>query len=143
MAGDVDDHDLKARAKKLAGDAFVEYFPMYVEMVVADGKAADFQKMLELAGKVSGLTNTEKADPYANLPVIHITFDGGINTDPRGTPAKPLQAVEVVDPTTPGDSPFLELPAPAEASTPQAETPTDEVDLDGLLDYDELEPVKL
>ena len=142
MSAETTEHDLKARAKKLAGEAFVEYFPIYVEMVSADGKAADYQKMLELAGKVSGLTNTEKADQYANLPIIHITFDGGINADPRGTPAKALKAVDVVDVSPTGDSQLLELAEPDEGPTPPAETPPGEVNLEDLLDFADLEPEK-
>lgn len=136
-----DELDLKAQAKKMAGEAFVEFFPVYVQMVQADGKHGDYQKLLELAGKVSGLTNTEKADPYSNLPVINIVFDGGISADPRGTPAKPLQLVEVVEATPSGDSALAEAP---ELSAPSQETPPDEeLDLDALLDFDNLEPEQL
>lgn len=70
-----------------------------------------------------------KADPYADLPMINVIFDGGIHSES----SEPLP-VEVVD----VDMPALEAVSPADDAEPAHDTQSvdDGIDMFELIDFD-------
>ena len=96
----------------------------YVDVARSEGTTAAYEKVMNTALKViEGLQVQEKKDPYANLPVINITFGPGMQLATQVEPA-PLPEPQVQDVQPKVASPFA-----SSSSAAFGTLPDDPVDL--------------
>jgi hypothetical protein len=100
-------------ASKLAAfrKEFIDELPNLAREMIDIARAEEtvqaYEKVMNVALKVvEGLAVQEKKDPYANLPVIHMTINGGtVHTQVEAAPAAPALPTADIEDATP-KSPF-------------------------------------
>jgi hypothetical protein len=102
-------------ASKLASfrKEFIDELPNLAREMIDIARAEEtvqaYEKVMNVALKVvEGLQVQDKKDPYANLPVIHMTINGGtVHTQVEAAPAAPaLPDADIEDVTPRVQSPF-------------------------------------
>lgn len=98
-----------------------------IDVARAEATPQAYEKVLNIALKtVEGMQVQEKKDPYANLPVIHMTINGGSVTTQVSAP-EPIAAIDVQATVLP-DAPTSPFGASASKTWAMPADPTELLD---------------
>lgn len=142
------------KVKSFCATELLDILRETIDITRADGKPSELMKLSELLAKLGGVMGQEKADPYAHLPMLNISIEGGINTsyEKSSRAERSIPLVEVVSGDEPDGDTGAEVLDNA-AEQPAEEQPTEaslapseedvfaavdtDIDLDSLLGSDE------